>query len=124
MFPIVCRAYLLLISVDLMMTRGGFSAVHQLARTNPVAGIEADPATVETVCKAVDLASIWYWKQVSCLHRSVVAISLLRRRGIACDLVIGVQRLPFRGHAWVEVEGRVVNDLPYLSDLYAVIDRC
>jgi len=34
------------------------------------------------------------------------------------------QRMPFQAHAWVEVEGKVVNDKPHVQDHYAVLDRC
>ena len=36
----------------------------------------------------------------------------------------GVQKLPFKAHAWVEVDGRVVNDKPYMREMYTVLDRC
>jgi Transglutaminase-like superfamily len=39
-------------------------------------------------------------------------------------MVIGVQQLPFVAHAWVEVESRVVNDKPYISEIYSVLSRC
>jgi transglutaminase superfamily protein len=124
MVLLVCRAYIDLISIDLEISRGGFAALHHRVLSEQPGGEDADLSTIETVCRAVDIASIWYWKQVSCLQRSAVATCLLRRRGIAADLVIGAQRLPFRAHAWVEVDGRVVNDRPYVSELYAVLDRC
>jgi hypothetical protein len=124
MFLLACRAYLDLISIELEGSRGGFAAVYLRVRSKPLGRTAADPSAVETVCRAVDLASIWYWKHVSCLQRSAVATRLLRERGVAAFLVVGAQRLPLRAHAWVEVEGRVVNDRPYISDLYAVVDRC
>ena len=34
------------------------------------------------------------------------------------------QQMPFKAHAWVEVEDRVVNDKPYTPEMYAVLDRC
>ena len=40
-----------------------------------------------------------------------------RRNGIAAQLVIGCRPLPFESHAWVEVDGRVVNDLLNTSGL-------
>jgi hypothetical protein len=49
---------------------------------------------------------------------------LLRRHGVAAEMVIGAQRLPFKAHAWVEVSGQVVNDKPYIPELYEVLDRC
>ena len=32
--------------------------------------------------------------------------------------------MPFKAHAWVEVAGVVVNDKPYMPEMYAVLDRC
>jgi len=38
-------------------------------------------------------------------------------------MVIGAQSLPFEAHAWVEVDGRVINDRPYVGQIYAELDR-
>jgi len=32
--------------------------------------------------------------------------------------------LPFRSHAWCEINGNVVNDKPYMLDVYTVLERC
>jgi len=61
---------------------------------------------------------------VLCLQRSATAACLLKKCGLAARLVIGAQQLPFKAHAWVEVEGRVVNDKPYMEEMYSVLDRC
>jgi hypothetical protein len=39
-------------------------------------------------------------------------------------MIIGAQLLPFKAHAWVEVDGRVVNDKSYTREMYQVLDRC
>jgi hypothetical protein len=39
-------------------------------------------------------------------------------------MVIGAQILPFRSHAWVEIGGVVVNDKPYMPDIYRFLERC
>jgi hypothetical protein len=39
-------------------------------------------------------------------------------------MMIGAQQMPFRAHAWVEVDGHVVNDKPYMREMYAVLDEC
>jgi hypothetical protein len=75
------------------------------------------------LCRAVDLACIWYGKTVLCLQRSAAATCLLRRHGIPAQLVIGTQQIPFNAHAWVEVEGQVVSDRPYMHEMYAVLER-
>jgi hypothetical protein len=49
---------------------------------------------------------------------------LLKQCGVAAEMVIGAQQLPFKSHAWVEVDGSVVNDKPYMREMYAIVDRC
>jgi hypothetical protein len=49
---------------------------------------------------------------------------LLRRHGVAAEMVIGAQILPFKSHAWVEVDRAVVNDTPYIEEIYQVLERC
>jgi hypothetical protein len=58
-----------------------------------------------------------------CLQRSAATACLLKRCGIPAQMVIGAQQMPFKAHAWVEVDGRVVNDKPYMTEIYAVLDR-
>jgi len=48
----------------------------------------------------------------------------LRRHGLRAEMVIGAQMLPFKSHAWVEVGGIVVNDKPYIREIYQVLERC
>jgi hypothetical protein len=79
---------------------------------------------VERTCAAIDTASIWYWKQVLCLQRSAATACLLKEFGVPARMVIGAQQMPFRAHAWVEVDGCVVNDKPYMREMYAVLDQC
>jgi hypothetical protein len=79
-------------------------------------------ASIETICMAVDTACIWYWKEVLCLQRSAAATCLLKRHGVPARMVIGAQQNPFKAHAWVEVDGQVVNDKSYMREMYAVLD--
>ena len=64
------------------------------------------------ICDAVLLATCCYWKPVLCLQRAVCTVRLLRRHGIVARLVIGYRPSPFFSHAWVEVDGRVVDGSP------------
>ena len=43
--------------------------------------------------------------------------------GIAAQTVIGCRPLPFESHAWVEVEGQIVNDRPQYQRAFQVLDR-
>jgi hypothetical protein len=80
-------------------------------------------ATPEEIIWSVDEACVWYVRRALCLQRSVVATWLLRRQGIAAELVIGCRALPFESHAWVEIDGRVANDLPQYQRAFAVLHR-
>src|SRR5215203_6059501 len=66
-------------------------------------------ASVEEIIWSVDEACVWYVTRAACLQRSVVATWLLRRNGVAAEMVIGCRPLPFESHAWVEIDGQVVN---------------
>lgn len=72
---------------------------------------------------AVDLACAWYWHSPACLQRSTVLVRLLRRAGIAAEVVIGIQQFPFKSHAWVEVDRIPANERRRVGEVYAEIDR-
>jgi hypothetical protein len=77
----------------------------------------------EDACRALNIACALYFKEVQCLQRSAALVCLLRDLGMPATLVIGAQRLPFRAHAWAEVNGQVINDSVSAVELYAVLDR-
>jgi hypothetical protein len=121
---LVLEAYLQLVRFDFYLARGDFSVLHNSVRKCPVRRGVKRPPSADRICHAMDVACIWYWKQVLCLQRSAAAACLLRSHGLSAEMVIGTQQMPFKAHAWVEVGGRVVNDKPYMSEMYTVLDRC
>jgi Transglutaminase-like superfamily len=124
MYPLFLEAYAMLVRFEFDLARRNFHGLYRRVRDFPIA-IRVPPADAATrICSAVDLACVWYWKQVRCLERSAATTCLLRRYGIRAQLIIGAQNMPFKAHAWVEVDGQVVNDKPYTRDIYAVLDRC
>ena len=48
---------------------------------------------------------------------------MIRRCGVHSEMVIGAQEFPPKGHAWVEVEGQVVNDSQVVKRSYRVLKR-
>jgi hypothetical protein len=121
---LVLKAYLKLIHFDLYLARGNFAALYEKVRRYPVGKQAPGSDPVECICSAVDMACIWYWKEALCLQRSAATACLLKKYGVSAQMVIGAQHMPFKAHAWVEVDGRVVNDKPYTPEMYAVLDRC
>lgn len=123
MRSIVLSAYLELVRFDLYLARGNFRSLYDRVHTYRV-GEKRSSVAADRICAAVDLACIWYRKETSCLHRSAATACLLKRHGVPAQMVIGVQQMPFKSHAWVEVEGCVVNDRPYTAEMYVILDRC
>jgi hypothetical protein len=58
-----------------------------------------------------------------CLVRSLALFRFLRERGIAADHVIGVERVPFTAHAWVESGGAPVLEYRRRLDLFTPLAR-
>ncbi len=126
----VLEALLGLVAFDLVLalrSLKGLSATVQRVPVRPrrgSGGSDASPDAgdvahdVAQVCAAVEKACVWYPKQAVCLQRSAVTTWLMRRHGVPARLVIGVRPMPFLAHAWVEVDGTVVNDWPRVSQFY------
>jgi hypothetical protein len=120
----VLRAYLALVRFEIVLARGNFADLYRAVRRSPCLPQAYNAEIIPHICFAVDLACIWYWKEVLCLQRSAALTCLLKRFGVPAQMVIGTQHMPFKSHAWVEVDGRVINDKPYVSEFFAVLDRC
>jgi len=108
---LVCRAVAELLLFDITHRACGFQGTLRLLARSPAPAPRA-PVAERTVCDAVLLATCLYWKPVRCLQRSHCTVRLLRSHGIMARLVIGYRATPFFSHAWVEADGRVVNDSP------------
>lgn len=60
----------------------------------------------------IEVASRYHLVHARCLHQALVLNEWLRHDGLAADLRIGVRKQDgsFRAHAWVELDGHVIND--------------
>jgi hypothetical protein len=120
----VVESWLLLLYFDWLMHFCGFQHIHAVVlerKLRPAAKVqESDRA----LSYAVDLACVFYFKPVLCLQRSAATAVLMRCHGWNAEMVIGAQLLPFQSHAWVEIDGRVVNDKPYITEIFQVLERC
>lgn len=121
---LVVESWGLLLYFEWIMRFRGFKRLHQvIEREGSTPRIDVGFSSQE-LCHAVDLACVCYFKQVLCLQRSAATTLLLRRHGWTAEMVIGAKLVPFESHAWVEIDGCVVNDKPYMTELYEVLERC
>jgi hypothetical protein len=118
------QASFLLLAYDILSTLCSFQTIYSVVRRWQINGKTARPGIADKVCTAVNYASVWYPKQALCLQRSFVTTYLLRKHGVAAQMVLGAQKLPFKAHAWVEVDGRAINERSNVQATYAVWDKC
>lgn len=121
---LLLRGWIWLLYFDCLMQFREFHDVHAIVRRQRCAHTDRDVTPHTTICHAMDLASVLYFKRVLCLQRSAATACLLRRCGWDAEMVIGAQLLPFQSHAWVEISGHVVNDKPYVTETFQVLERC
>ena len=117
---LACRAWIELVRYDAMHVMSGRRGV-RLPTSGPGPARPADSTQERAICEAIVLACCFYWKPVLCLQRSTCAVRLLRAYGIPARLVIGYRPRPSLFHAWVEVDGRVVNDSPAYQERLRIL---
>jgi hypothetical protein len=80
-----------------------------------------DAADGRRAARLVNAAARYSPFPATCLTRSIVLARLLRRRGAAAEIRIGVLRDGSSlAHAWVEVDGEPVNDTADVAERHAV----
>jgi hypothetical protein len=86
-----------------------------------------EPGVRREVARAVWLVGAMsrHIVRVPCLSRSVALARMLARRNVASEIRIGVRTREDRleAHAWVEVDGRAVNDREDIVRGYAPFDQ-
>ncbi len=120
----IVESWLLLLYFDWLMHSRGFQRIHVVVRERKLRSAAEMQESDRELSRAVALACVFYFKRVLCLQRSAATAALLRRHGYNAEMVIGAQLLPFQSHAWVEINGRVVNDKPYIAEIFQVLERC
>lgn len=117
-------AFIGLLAFDLLLKFRGFHSLIKKVEHWPTADPrKTDFDTCRRVRAMVDRAQMYYPKKAMCLQHSAVVTCLLRRRGVPAEIVLAAQEFPPKGHAWVEVNGEVVNDFRAVKDIHKVLRR-
>jgi Transglutaminase-like superfamily/Coenzyme PQQ synthesis protein D (PqqD) len=107
----VWKAFFALSLFDMTLSFGSLKTLCRRVKgwpPNPRRKVDAD--LIGTICTAVERACVWYPKKAVCLQRSAVTACLLKSVGVDACMVVGARVMPMVSHAWVEVDGAVVND--------------
>ena len=117
-------AFFALLAFDLLLKIRGFNSLIRRVERWPIAEPKiSDREICRRVRGMVDRAQMYYPKKAMCLQHSAVVTCLLRRRGVAAQMVLAAQEFPPKAHAWSEVGGEVVNDRNAVKNEYLILRR-
>jgi hypothetical protein len=116
-------AYLALLACDACLKLAGYNRFQRAVSRFPLRPRRGFAPSPRALARVVDRAAAYYFKRAWCLQRSAVTAVLLRLLGWPAQVVIGVRRIPFLAHAWVEVDFAVINDREAVGRFYERIDR-
>jgi hypothetical protein len=104
----------------LLSTRGFGGTVKRIrSRVEHIPPLPVEFEVIRTLEYVVAMAGAFYPGRAKCLEQSLALYYLARRRGMGVRYCQGVRLFPFVAHAWVEYQGKVVNDLPEHVKLFA-----
>jgi hypothetical protein len=117
----LAEAWLTVAWVDVVVTCVPYAVWRRWLRPGPGGRTSDPPAPLERLVWLVEASANHYVRPVSCLKRSIALRNLLARRGLAATITLGVGHdgCAPRPHAWLEHEGRVLNDAPDVARRYA-----
>ena len=120
---LVVRCWLCLLLTDMRLHVQEYPAVRRFLRKRQ-SSRRTPLHSPGALSEAMDLASVFYFRRLSPLHRALCHTMLLRDDGWAAELVVGIQLLPAESYAWVEVDGAPIHERAGALDTYQVLDRC
>lgn len=122
----VLKAYVILLKVNLILKLFGFNhLINHIKNQHQKNKISLSPAAAENqlddITFSLNQACFYYFYRTKCLEWAATFTLLAIDKGIDAKLNIGVQNNPFYAHAWVEINGRVIEDIAKLPKQMSVI---
>lgn len=115
-------AYFSLIKVFVDMRLQGLNHLVQKIKAHKKI-VNAEATNINNLVASLNKACFYFPVRVKCLEWSLALYSLARRHGVNCQFVVGLQNYPFKSHAWIEHENRIIADAPDLNKALAIIIR-
>jgi hypothetical protein len=116
---LIIKAFVALCHVNYILAKHGiYGLLDYLEKRRKIQSKDFTPNSYNqamSLSHALNLACLFFPKKITCLPWAGTMASLLLTHGISFTFVIGIQDKPFFAHAWIESEGKVVNDNNDLS---------
>jgi hypothetical protein len=113
-------AFFAFAAYDALMKLLGFAGICRILTRGVPGKRRIDLVRLLRVCAGIERARIWYPKTIMCMQHSAVIKFLLMRCGLNPRLAIAGRIMPFQSHAWVEIDGTVINDTQKVQSYYSV----
>lgn len=125
-WQVLFEAYFLIFALKISLRCCGFSRVYYYITKQRLPLVGYSHEKIEKLCYLVRLSCQYHFCRAQCLHYALVAYYLLRQRGVEVDLCIGVRRegSDMAAHAWLEFEGRAIQESPETQKTYLLLMRC
>jgi hypothetical protein len=124
MISLVIQSYTWLLVMDVLVTSGKLHWLNSIVRRCNTRTKGRHCGDSPIVIRSLGLACVLYPKRALCLQRSAALTVLLKTHGVPAQLILAAQPVPFKAHAWVEVDGSVVGDRSYIPTDYLELHRC
>lgn len=97
--------------VHMILERDGMSEAWDVFINNAPTNKKLVDIDKSVITKIVNNASIFHKYNNQCLEKGFVLYQVLHKLGFSeAVLFIGVANYPFRSHAWIELNGEIIND--------------
>jgi len=118
---LIIQCYFYLIKVFFILKFKGFFKLINYLQKKAKNGWAIQAKQMDKLIISLNKACAFFPVKVKCLEWSTTLALLAYKKQLKCFLNIGVQNYPFRAHAWVEFNKKVVCDYPELPHSLAVI---
>ncbi len=121
---LVMQLFFLVMRVDFILKRKGIQGIldkiNVYKRKHKVYK-EPTQSDIEALSAALDVACSLYPKKMYCLAWASSFVLIALKKGLKCNLVIGVQSPPFYAHAWAQVGETVINDATIVKERLSIL---
>jgi hypothetical protein len=122
-FKYVFQSYLLLVTIFFIFKMKGFYYLVNKIRNSAQDVAFTEKADINDLVVALNKACSFFPVRVKCLEWSATLYFLAKKYNIKCEFLIGVQNYPFKAHAWIEHNNRILADSNELGKSLAIILR-
>lgn len=121
------QTYILLFYIDFLLKRKGFKYTCELIKNKKSKGENSTIVNLQdviSICHQINktIDKNLFFPKAECLHKSLIGHYILSKRNINVDFCLGVSlSSQFSSHAWLEIDGQIINDNKDYIDKFQIM---